>query len=58
MMPAWVGLTQEAARQPLPAGPLLDGPGWTIVVPAVLFLVSAFGTWALWRRFADEDRAD
>jgi len=24
-------------------------------VPAILFLISAFGTWALWRHFANED---
>lgn len=54
-MPAWVAHVQEAARQALPAAPPLDGPGWTVVVPAILFLISAFGTWALWRHFADED---
>ena len=54
-MPALVSLVQEASRQPLPAAPPLDGPGWTVVVPAILFLVSAIGTWALWRHFADED---
>jgi hypothetical protein len=54
-MSAWVVHVQEAARQPLPAAPPLDGPGWTVMVPAILFLISAFGTWALWRHFADED---
>lgn len=46
---------QTPSRQPLPASPPLDGPGWTVWVPAVLFLVSAAGTWALWRHFADQD---
>lgn len=46
---------QEATRRPLPSGPPMGGPGWTVWVPAVLFLVAAAGTWALWRHFADED---
>ena len=54
-MPAWVSIVQEAVRQPLPAAPPLDGPGWTVVVPSILFLISAIGTWALWRHFADGD---
>ena len=47
--------SQDSARAPLPAEPPLGGPGWTVVVPAILFLVTAAGTWALWRRFADQD---
>ncbi|HSW28083.1 MAG TPA: hypothetical protein VLH75_01200 [Longimicrobiales bacterium] len=46
---------QDTARAPLPAEPPIGGPGWTVVVPAILFLVTAAGTWALWRRFADMD---
>lgn len=46
---------QDSARAPLPAQPPISGPGWTVVVPALLFLVTAAGTWALWRHFADED---
>jgi hypothetical protein len=46
---------QDAARAPLPAEPPIGGPGWTVVVPAILFLVTAAGTWALWRHFADQD---
>lgn len=46
---------QEAARAPLPAEPPIGGPGWTVWVPALLFLVTAAGTWALWRHFADRD---
>jgi len=45
---------QDTVRAPLPAEPPLGGPGWTVVVPAILFLVTAAGTWALWRRFADQ----
>lgn len=48
-------LAQDTARAPLPAEPPIGGPAWTVLVPAVLFLVSAGGTWALWRRFADKD---
>lgn len=49
---------QVPARRPLPAAPPMDGPGWTVVVPAILFLVAAAGTWALWRHFADQDDED
>lgn len=48
-------VAQDAGRAPLPAEPPISGPGWTVVVPALLFLVTAGGTWALWRRFADKD---
>ncbi|MBM3502168.1 MAG: hypothetical protein FJX74_26245 [Armatimonadetes bacterium] len=48
-------LAQGAARAPLPAEPPIGGPGWTVVVPALLFLVTAGGTWALWRHFAGND---
>lgn len=48
-------LLQAPAREPLPPGPPMNSPGWTVLVPAVLFLVSAAGTWALWRHFADQD---
>jgi len=33
----------------------MNSPGWTVLVPAILFLVSAAGTWALWRHFANQD---
>lgn len=46
---------QSPQRQPLPPGPPMEGPGWTVFVPALLFLVAAAGTWALWRHFADQD---
>ena len=49
---------QDSARAPLPAQPPISGPGWTVVVPAILFLVAAAGTWALWRHFADEDEEE
>lgn len=48
-------LAQDTMRVPLPAEPPIGGPGWTVVVPALLFLVTAGSTWALWRRFADQD---
>ena len=48
-------LAQAAPREPLPAQPPIDGPGWTVWVPAVLFLITAAGTWSLWRHFADQD---
>ncbi|NJD20592.1 MAG: hypothetical protein FIA95_15080 [Gemmatimonadetes bacterium] len=49
---------QDTARAPLPAEPPIEGPGWTVVVPALLFLVTAAGAWALWRRFADQDEEE
>ncbi len=55
MSAAFLLLVQQTTRQPLPAEPPIDGPGWTVWVPAALFLVAAFGTWALWRHFADKD---
>lgn len=50
-----LSVAQDAGRAPLPAEPPIGGPVWTVVVPALLFLVTAGGTWALWRRFADMD---
>ncbi len=46
---------QDTARAPLPAESPISGPAWTVLVPALLFLVTAGGTWALWRHFADKD---
>jgi hypothetical protein len=55
MSPLLFVLVQDTMRVPLPAEPPIGGPGWTVVVPALLFLVTAVSTWALWRRFADQD---
>lgn len=52
---ALAALLQAPAREPLPPGPPMNSPGWTVVIPAILFLVTAAGTWALWRHFADQD---
>lgn len=51
-------LVQDATRAPLASQPPIHGPGWTVLVPAVLFLVTAASTWALWRHFADQDDKD
>ena len=40
---------------PLPADPPIGGPGWTVVVPAVLLVGSFLGTYLLYRRFAKEE---
>ena len=40
-----------AARTAFPAEPPIDGPFWTIVVPAFLFLISATATFLLYRHF-------
>ena len=50
-----LALIQTTNRPPLPQGPAMEGPGWSVAIPAVLFIVSAAGTWALWRHFADQD---
>ncbi|MCK5650628.1 MAG: hypothetical protein KAJ42_04590 [Gemmatimonadetes bacterium] len=44
-------LQDAAARTALPADPVIDGPFWTIVVPAILFLISATATFLLYRHF-------
>jgi hypothetical protein len=54
-MTAVLVILQGAARQPLPAAPPISGPVWTVVVPAILLLVSVAGTYALWSHFADKD---
>ena len=47
-----IGLLPVAAeRTPLPAGPPIDGPFWTVVIPAILFLISASATFLLYRHF-------
>jgi hypothetical protein len=47
-----IGLLQAvAAPAALPAEPPIDGPFWTIVVPAILFLISAGATFLLYRHF-------
>lgn len=54
-MSALLAVLAQVARQPIPAEPPISGPGWTVWVPAVLFLVAAAGTWSLWRHFANKD---
>jgi hypothetical protein len=41
---------------PIPAEPPIDGPLWTLVLPAVLFAISFLATWMLYRRFSREDK--
>ncbi len=53
---AAIGSAAQATGQPpLPAGPPIGGPIWTIVVPAALLIVSIWGTWMLYRHFAREE---
>ena len=55
-MSAALLLLQDAStRAPLPVGPPISGPLWTIWIPAALLLVSVAGTWALWNHFAHKD---
>lgn len=54
MTAAFMLLQDASTRAPLPAGPPISGPLWTIVIPAILLLVSVAGTWALWSHFANK----
>ena len=58
MTTALLILQDAATRAPLPVGPPISGPLWTIWIPAVLLLVSVAGTWSLWRHFADKDEKE
>lgn len=40
---------------PLPADPPIGGFGWTVVIPAILFVGSFLGTYLLYRRFSGEE---
>lgn len=44
----------DGARS-LPAGPPMEGPFWSLVVPALLFAVALGSTVLLYRRFAGSD---
>ena len=47
-----IGLLQAVVGgTPLPAEPPISGPFWTLVVPAILFLISAAATFLLYRHF-------
>ena len=38
--------------RPIPAEPPLGGPLWSVVVPALLFLLAVAATFLLYRHFA------
>ena len=40
---------------PIPAHPPIDGPFWTVVVPAALLVVATAATWLLYRRFSTRE---
>ena len=40
---------------PIPAESPIGGPLWTLVVPALLFLVAFVATWRLYHLFAHRD---
>jgi hypothetical protein len=44
----------QTAMIPIPAEPPLSGPFWTLVLPALLFALSFFATWMLYRRFSSQ----
>jgi len=37
---------------PLPAAPPLEGPLWSVIVPSLVWLVTAAATYLLYRHFA------
>ena len=45
-------LQTAAAMDSIPASPPISGPVWTIVVPALLLLFTAWATAMLYRKFA------
>ncbi len=45
-------LVAVSAVDPIPADPPVGGPLWTLVVPALLFLVAFAATYLLYRRFS------
>lgn len=57
LLPVLVPLAQEASHRiaPLPAQPPIEGPLWTVVIPAILLLGSFLGTYMLYKRFAQEE---
>jgi hypothetical protein len=42
---------------PIPAEPPIGGIGWSVVVPALLFVTALAATWSLYRRFAGSNDA-
>ncbi len=44
-----------AAIDQLPAEPPIDGPLWSLLVPALLFAVAFGATFMLYRHFTDRD---
>lgn len=40
---------------PIPAEPPLAGPLWTLIVPALLFVIALLATIGLYRRFSGSD---
>jgi hypothetical protein len=47
--------SQAADVAPLPAQSPIDGPLWSLVIPALLLLVTALGTFMLYRHFAKRE---
>jgi len=40
---------------PIPAEPPIGGPLWSVVIPALLLLVTGLGTFMLYRHFAKRE---
>jgi len=53
--PEWEGKGERVTPvEPIPAQPPIDGPLWTIVVPALLFGIALLATYLLYRHFAED----
>jgi hypothetical protein len=48
-------LAQMTAVTPIPARPPISGPLWTIVIPALLFIVAFGATYLLYRTFSNRE---
>jgi hypothetical protein len=47
---------QAGSIGPLPAETPIGGPLWSLVVPALLLAIAAFGTFLLYRHFARREK--
>ncbi len=54
MSPVALTALAAASSRSIPAEPPIDGPFWTIVVPAALFGLALAATVLLYRRFSRE----
>jgi hypothetical protein len=53
-MIAALSIALQAPATRIPAEPPIGGPIWTIVVPAMLFIVAFGATYLLYRKFKEQ----